>query len=392
MTTTTPQAFTLYITTPTHNLTLQRTAGDFIELDQKVKETQAAPAAAALPNLPHLGVAPSVAATTGGRRILQTISRTLSPGGTKSKASSLTQLTSSSTTTPTPTPTAEGSSTCPTAKGLSPSLEAGPPASVSQANVNVNTDSSEGKTTTLVAAYLTRLANVPSVRSSKAWKRFIRVRTEDLQSVRVERRVHRVRSDLAQHVRSPVAPTNTNVGGGNSHSDIGEDGTRTEDERDGASISGRSESRQSDVNVAGPGSQKGSLRPTASSRRSSLGDRSEAMNRTGSADPSADANLAGRKGNLNFENIPEEAEKEKEAVTAAATTSAVTEGKSQQGSDPAEKEARRVDRPEKRRNRRREPEKVTVDDFEMIRVLGKGCAGKVSSVERTRLEQRQVSY
>ncbi|KAF9055771.1 hypothetical protein BJ165DRAFT_1398570 [Panaeolus papilionaceus] len=54
-------------------------------------------------------------------------------------------------------------------------------------------------TATALAAYLTTLSNVLQIRSERTWKRFVRVRTDDLESVRVERAIKRVRSDLAAH-------------------------------------------------------------------------------------------------------------------------------------------------------------------------------------------------
>lgn len=55
---------------------------------------------------------------------------------------------------------------------------------------------------TRLAAYLTAVANDSNLRQSRTWKRFVRVRTDDLQSVRVERAIKRVRSDLAAHSSS----------------------------------------------------------------------------------------------------------------------------------------------------------------------------------------------
>ena len=51
-------------------------------------------------------------------------------------------------------------------------------------------------------AYLTTLANHPTFRSARPWKRFVHVRTDDLQSQRVERTIKRVRSDVAGHTSS----------------------------------------------------------------------------------------------------------------------------------------------------------------------------------------------
>jgi hypothetical protein len=55
-------------------------------------------------------------------------------------------------------------------------------------------------TSTGLAAYLTTISNSPTLRQTRVWKRFVRVRTDDLESVRTERTIKRVRSDLAAHV------------------------------------------------------------------------------------------------------------------------------------------------------------------------------------------------
>ncbi len=47
--------------------------------------------------------------------------------------------------------------------------------------------------------YLTTLANHPTLRTSRPWKRFVHVRADDLQSTRLERQIKRVRSDVAVH-------------------------------------------------------------------------------------------------------------------------------------------------------------------------------------------------
>lgn len=50
-----------------------------------------------------------------------------------------------------------------------------------------------------LSTYFTTLANDKNVRVTRSWKRFVRVRTDDLESTRVERAIKRVRSDLAAH-------------------------------------------------------------------------------------------------------------------------------------------------------------------------------------------------
>ena len=58
-------------------------------------------------------------------------------------------------------------------------------------------------TSTSLAAYLTSIANDQIHRQTRIWRRFVRVRTDDLESVRVERAIKRVRSDLAAHLKRP---------------------------------------------------------------------------------------------------------------------------------------------------------------------------------------------
>lgn len=57
-------------------------------------------------------------------------------------------------------------------------------------------DAGRRPSATALAAYLTTLSNNSSVKQSGPWKRFVHVGTDDLESERVERAVKRVRSDL----------------------------------------------------------------------------------------------------------------------------------------------------------------------------------------------------
>jgi hypothetical protein len=68
---------------------------------------------------------------------------------------------------------------------------------------NVNSPSvvaTPSATSTGLAAYLTTVSNTATLRQTRVWKRFVRVRTDDLESVRPEKAIKRVRSDLAAHV------------------------------------------------------------------------------------------------------------------------------------------------------------------------------------------------
>lgn len=379
---TSSQSYTIYVTTPTHNLTLQRSTSDIVEMDTRLREGNAAEAAS-LPRLPTLA---SASTSTSGRKILKTLSRTLSPGGSRSRVA-LSHLTGSFGGNDSQVPTAKSS---PTLKPPSRDGATSPPL----AGLAAGNGAADEKTTHALASYFTTLSNVPAVRKHKAWKRFVRVRTDDLESVRVERRVHRVRSDLASHIKSVVAPTNTNVGVGPSQSDIGEDGGRTEDEREAASLSGRSGSRHSwghaSSQMLRPGSSRSSTdRPDVPARSTSV--EGTPGSNGGGAGSSGTNGVAGNRSSPNFANIPEEVERERESSMtslhpergASTATTGATTTSGGDGSAPSataadtsmESGAAIVKR--KKRRQHREPEKVTVDDFEMIRVLGKGCAGKV---------------
>lgn len=431
-------AYTLYITTPTHNLTLQRTITDILELDVKIRDGQSS--ISSLPQLPKIPNASTVTAPaspppTGSRKFLQTISRTLSPGGSRNRVA-LGQITSSlaggnSSAPPASsrtTPSDYGSKSSSTTKDTTlkmPKPRRGYVSPFSNTNSSSNNNHDTGdqtrpspaagadsngddaatgkKVTSALAEYFTTLANIPAVRKSKPFRRFVRVGSEDLQSIRVERRIHRVRSDLAKHVKHSVAPRNTNVGANTSQSDIGDDAGRTDDERDAGSISARSASRQSNIpNNSSPTAAL--LRPGSSSSdrgspkvpaRSTSADSAAGTGAASSASQQTSPHLAGvanagKRSSPNFAGIPEEADKEREAgsiehATTAATstgdmTALTTMSTASNIADTSADSSAMEKEPTKKRDRRRkrrDADKVTVDDFEMIRVLGKGCAGKV---------------
>jgi serine/threonine protein kinase len=350
------QQYTLYVTTPTHNLTLTRSAVELLELDNRLREGRHDPSNS-LPTLPNLPQ-PSSATITSRSKLLQTISRTLSPNGHKNRASASNQqlstvgtaLSDSTNASNTPVSNSNSASTG-NDLGKASSLVSTPLASApispsSETPPSLN-NAKQHSTTTNLATYLTTAANLAFVKRHKAWKRFISVGSDDLQSVRVERRIRKIRSDLAKHVKSAVAPANTNVAATPSHSDIGEEGGRTDDDR---SFSGRSTSH------------------------SFRNDRQDVSARSASSDNDRAVREEARKGN-NFAGIPEETERQAslegqgEVASGDATKAASS---SRSPNTPQEKTIKR-----ERRHRRRTDEKVTVDDFDMIRVLGKGCAGKV---------------
>ncbi|KAH9030296.1 hypothetical protein EDB84DRAFT_1439155 [Lactarius hengduanensis] len=98
---------------------------------------------------------------------------------------------------------------------VSPKAEIADPFFDDLGEVAVGTSTSANPTITGLAAYLTTLSNDQVFRQARPWKRFVRVRTDDLESVRVERAIRRVRSDVAAHLSSPstvnVTMHNTSV-------------------------------------------------------------------------------------------------------------------------------------------------------------------------------------
>ena len=125
--------------------------------------------------------------------ILTTLSRLASPAskstGARNNASHF------FTTSPVP-------STLPTPV-VSPKAEIADPFFDDLGAVAVGASNSANPTITGLAAYLTTLSNDQVFRQARPWKRFVRVRTDDLESVRVERAIRRVRSDVGAHMTSP---------------------------------------------------------------------------------------------------------------------------------------------------------------------------------------------
>ncbi|KAH8993953.1 hypothetical protein EDB92DRAFT_1978112 [Lactarius akahatsu] len=189
---------------PTHNLTLSRTAREIVELDHKLHD--------AYPSVfrPALPIDSSVLPQPTKRKsvILNTLSRLASPASKSTGArNNAPRPAAASTSSPIP-------STLPTPV-VSPKAEIADPFFDDLGEVAVGTSTSANPTITGLAAYLTTLSNDQVFRQARPWKRFVRVRTDDLESVRVERAIRRVRSDVAAHLSSPstvnVTMHNTSV-------------------------------------------------------------------------------------------------------------------------------------------------------------------------------------
>lgn len=268
-------------------------------------------------------------------------------------------------------------------------------------------------TSTAIAAYLTTISNDHVLRLSKHWKRFVRVRTDDLESARIERAIKRVRSDLAAHV-SPKMVKDT------------DEPKIPEGDKDNRDIMGNhvvphSDSGEAVVDpaaIALPGSPpKQDILPPLES----LPDTTASAHEPAVPEPQVDdetSSVIKPEEEASVDGIPT-ATKEATTSTPAATGTSTLKIHRSQSADPdkatrlsrayvtsapsmddgsqTESEASAsISVPSRRRTRKKRSisvdpngkeikkksqRKVVVDDFEMLRVLGKGCAGKVLLVK-----------
>ncbi|KIJ66516.1 hypothetical protein HYDPIDRAFT_174586 [Hydnomerulius pinastri MD-312] len=410
------RAYSIYIKTPTHNLTLTRTATEVVELHAKLEDSDGATKLPKLPlDITSLPAPPPKRKST----FLNTLSRLASPSTNKVGRQMSTRAPSNPNFGVSP---AGGDQATPVA---SPSHEIGDPFS-SLAQSTTSTVSSNGKpansTMTALAAYLTTISNEPSLRQTRAWKRFVRVRTDDLESVRVERAIKRVRSDLAAHV-SPKTPdvatqaSSTNVSSSNvsemvdgvesingtmegeivlndlSKSDLREEDIKEEEEDSAEAIVVQPEASKSDAptpeSVAQPadaeildvemsGSPVDDAKATVEqidtdvATNGAVEEEETALStpvadvpasripRSHSADPDKASRLSRVYTSSTLQDGASSATGDESSIS---TTAGRSRKKRSQSTDPNRK--------------KKSQRKVAIDDFEMMRVLGKGCAGKV---------------
>ena len=285
---------------------------------------------------------------------------------------------------------------------------------------------------TALAAYLTTISNIPCVRADRVWKRFVRVRTDDLESVRVERAIKRVRSDLAAHVSVVPSKDKENVKAAD-----GCDGVL---EGYGEKHEGYEDDEHMPPNVKKETEDDTKLEINQENKEQDLGHPTKEINATESTliqeniderGPSIAEGQDGRDPSINIgtevpadrvigeeagqistplasevpSRIPRShsAEPDKSHRFSRSFASSVPSqsgAESQTGDDSSSSAAaailmgggRHRENRKKRRSHSRaakepkEPKKslrkVCVDDFEMTRVLGKGCAGKVLLVRQ----------
>ncbi|EMD32664.1 hypothetical protein CERSUDRAFT_118690 [Gelatoporia subvermispora B] len=421
-------SYSLYIKTPTHNLTLTRTAQEIVELHGKLRDSYPG---LRLPTLP-IDAAMLPAPPKRKSAFLNTLSRLASPSGNKSSprqasarqtAASMTSQASGSN-----PPSGVGSSV--STPLVSPTHEINDPFSEDDFEDMQASLPTTNSTVTGLAAYLTTVANDATIRQARVWKRFVRVRTDDLQSVRVERAIKRVRSDLAAHIGSSSQEVHRSIsqvvlnGHDTKSTSNGQIPRTPVDEplaANGASNDIKEEEDQdtveavandTEVDANGDELPDGELDRAQTPRSPRPSVRTQSLH----SDSAADADEAQPDADLE-PSIPTGTENGEEAnglATPIAETpvSHVARIPRSQSADPTSRSSRLFSptpsmpdgasassqtgddssisttgrrSARKKRSKSTDPNaekkksqrKVAIDDFEMMRVLGKGCAGKV---------------
>ncbi|KAI0348330.1 hypothetical protein BDW22DRAFT_1320313 [Trametopsis cervina] len=403
--------YSLYVKTPTHNLTLTRTAMEIVEVHGKLRD---ALPGYKLPKLP-LDAAAFPSPPKRKSNFLNTLSRLASPAS-KSGAR-------------------QASSSRPSSSGVLPSNQASntatPIASPSKeiadpfASFSFSNDGSElasspdvslvsnNNASTSLAAYFTAIANDTHVRQTRPWKRFIRVRTDDLQSVRTERAIKRVRSDLAAHsspLATEVRSMSQVLNDAESSSAIvnaqaAVKAAEAQQAEDRSSVSdGASERNVQDLadveEESGNEHAASNVDDTASEQTDDATEgtvEGRGKTPTPTATPETDEELNGRSTPVPSESAPAKQARVPRSQSADPTSrssriystsvlgdsasSTILTGEddssvSTTGRRMRKKRSKSTD-PNASLEKKKSQRKVVVDDFEMMRVLGKGCAGKV---------------
>ena len=389
---------------PTHNLTLIRAAFELVELDEKLHDAHPN---VKKPKLPAALLSMSMPPKKKSA-FLNTLSRLASPGVKLSPAKpshTLRQASNPSTTPSAASPT-NGIAKLPSSVS-SPSNELNDPFSQVMSEADTSLVPPNNPTITNLAAYLTSIANDQIHRQTRVWRRFVRVRTDDLESVRVERAIKRVRSDLAAHLKRPSADGPISI----STSVSKDDGDTVIVSTSTSSPlvpepSPTAEISQELVEDISPSSEVPKVTPK---ERTVLGNitaevlkpkgileepktevfisdsrddddstpvttdtHTTRIPRSQSADPTKRSRnfmpspLSGRDGTLS----------QTSETTEDDESSVVSESKKyNKGSRVGRK--KRAHSVDPNRELKKRSKKVAIDDFEMMRVLGKGCAGKV---------------
>ena len=194
--------------------------------------------------------------------------------------------------------------------------------------------SSNNQTNDPLSHYLTSLANNENVQSQLAWKRFTRVRPDDLQSNRIERRSKHMKSNSALIENIPKITEEGNIEEASLPSIDQEN-----DSKDFASILNQLDKALDNTNF----DKSIDTHPVQSNNSNKSNDSNEIIK-------SASFNQSLTKSHELFQSEPNFQSMNLNSI------------------DKTER---------KRKVTRKKHQKVRIEDFEMMRVLGKGCAGKV---------------
>ncbi|RDB29452.1 RAC family serine/threonine-protein kinase [Hypsizygus marmoreus] len=393
-----PQSYSLYINTPTHNLTLTRTAKEIIELDRKLRETIPGVKLPASPiDMQSLPLSPPKRKST----FLNTLSRLASPTSVKtSRHASSSRRSNNASVAPSATPL------------TSPSGEINDPfMSFTPSAIENSTIVTPSAVSTGIAAYLTTISNMAGLRQARVWKRFVRVRTDDLESVRVERAIKRVRSDLAAHVgglakdKENIHKGSTKAGSIAAPSETGiileerVNGIETHDAGDDVAAIKEEVGRAKETQVEATASVATENIPEeALHALSEVHEPNEVKPAEDAVEPSpaaAEECLSTPVATEAPARIPRShsVDFDQSRISRAfASSTPSRDGASSQTGDESSISTTGGSRHAARRKKRsqstvpKEPKKshrkVVIDDFEMMRVLGKGCAGKVLLVRQ----------
>ena len=397
---------------------------ELVELDLKLRQSHSNVKIPQLPIHPDsLPLPPPKRKST----FLNTLSRLASPTAAKANRrahNASTLPNSSGLPTPITTPGREagdpfGSFTSASSAGDSPTEHGG------VADHNNASASPAPNTASAIAAYLTTVSNTPPLRMDRLWKRFVRVRTDDLESVRVERAIKRVRSDLAAHTgleekenAKSISTVSLAPSGKDSVSvqedlkeeeeDLEEPVDRHPSKADNMTDSTTTQSLPTPPDTTGddaePSKTDGAavVTPTTASDPApyTAVDKTQDgadVTTTPIIDPPVSARM-----HRSQSAEPDKSHRLSRAYTSSAPSQSGAESQTT-GDEESSSSAAAVGGTSKRRRKNhsvpskhhkanvvKEPKKsqrkVVIDDFEMMRVLGKGCAGKVLLVRHKTTE------
>lgn len=283
------------------------------------------------------------------------------------------------------------------------------------------TNNNTSTLSTSIAAYLTVLSNILVLRQDRYWKRFTRVRTDDLESVRIERAIKRVRSDLAAHGGSLENPLNGHSADPSENGSIRDPEEQPcEEPKPNGDVQSAIAIRDMPASMQDEGKETDDQSPVPIKEDYVPGptDTANATDGMQSSVPNDDQvsvidnggvspTMISNHDNVNQEAVPSSStsadlplsrmHRSKSAdphkfsrLPRTYTSSAPSQNgaESQTGDESSSSKNGQSRRSSARKKRSastaagpKEPKKsqrkVVIDDFEMMRVLGKGCAGKV---------------